>query len=127
MGKMTGWLHTSEPSVQALMGHKKEVFQKAGVTPNDDPNEVSVRVRAPVGDVPENAISPIGGPAPEETLKKKRDDKRWRQGSVTSGIAESITGRSSSSGASIYAMKGSVSSGSASTGHPFDDWTQGWQ
>ncbi|KAK3996833.1 hypothetical protein QBC44DRAFT_122266 [Cladorrhinum sp. PSN332] len=127
MGKMTGWLHTSEPSVYALMGHQKAAFQKAGVSPKDDADKVHARVRAPIGKIPKEAISPIGGPTPEEVLRQKKEEKKRRKHSTShsqSRISESIAGRSSSGGSSISTRKGSLSSPSAA--NPADDWSQDW-
>lgn len=120
IGKMAGWLQTSEPSVYALIEHQKEAFQKAGVSQKDT-TEVHDRLNAPIGEVPEDAISPIGGLAPEEILRKKTEESRRRKSSQV-GAADSIAGRLSSGSFLIYTRKGSVSSAAS----PFDHWSPNW-
>ena len=118
---MTGWLQTSEPSVYALMEHQKEAFQKAGVS-QKAATEVHDRLNAPIGEVPGDAISPIGGPAPEEILRRKAEESRRRKSSQGGAAADSIRGGSSSGSFSIYTRNGSVSSAAS----PFDSWNPNW-
>jgi hypothetical protein len=89
---LTSWLTVSEPSVQALKHHKKDVFQKAGI-PRDDP-EASRKLHVPVGEIPSHAIRPTGkGPDPEDLLREKADRRRRRaRGERKEGMSEGSIG-----------------------------------
>jgi hypothetical protein len=93
--KMTDWLTVTEPSAQALKQHKKEVFRRAGISP-DDP-ELNSKLHIPVGEIPAHAIKPSGpGPEPEEVLKKELEDRRSTRSSRGTSMSASRISPSSS-------------------------------
>ncbi|KAK4449475.1 hypothetical protein QBC34DRAFT_91417 [Podospora aff. communis PSN243] len=92
--KVTSWLATSEPSAQALKQHKKDSFAKAGI-PLDDPNgEASIKLHAPIGEIPADAIRPASSLSPEEVAKKKAAERQRRKMETRGG--DSRTSQSSS-------------------------------
>ncbi|KAM7189981.1 hypothetical protein V8F20_009915 [Naviculisporaceae sp. PSN 640] len=126
MNKISNWLSTSEPSAHALKQHKKESFQKAGISPDDV--DANAKLHAPIGTIPEDAIKPAAGPSPEEIVKKKRKARekemkqKGRQGSVasTSGSVKSGGGSRSVSfsGGSSSIQTGSISGYASSMSGP---------
>lgn len=103
MHKISSWLSTSEPSAHALKQHKKEAFQKAGISPKDV--DANAKLHAPIGTIPKDAIKPAAGPSPEEVVKKKRKarekQQKSRQGSVASGSGSGIVTASGSASFSV--------------------------
>jgi hypothetical protein len=92
--KVTSWLAMSEPSAQALKQHKKDSFARAGI-PLDDPNrEASIKLHAPIGEIPADAIKPASSLSPEEVAKKKAAERLRRKMEARGG--DSRTSRSSS-------------------------------
>jgi len=77
--QLKGWVSTSEPSAQAFKQHKKDTFQKAGVSTKDP--SANAKLRAPLGDIPEDAIHAKGkGLDPEEVaLQRARQRQQLRQ------------------------------------------------
>lgn len=73
--KLKGWVATSEPSSRALKQYKKETFEKAGLS-LDDP-DAAVKLEAPKGRIPEDAIKASGrGPGPEDIARLKALNKK---------------------------------------------------
>ncbi|KAK0737612.1 hypothetical protein B0T21DRAFT_411049 [Apiosordaria backusii] len=139
VSKLTGWLSTSEPSTQALLSHQKETFRKAGVPLTD--SEAHSKLRAPIGEIPSDAITSTTGPDPEELLRRKKEERkrreRERRGSEATTMAGSVRSGGSGSGSlSGYSMSGgsSVRKGSLSSpvggGHGGEmgqvPWNYGW-
>ncbi|KAJ9164928.1 hypothetical protein NKR19_g931 [Coniochaeta hoffmannii] len=102
---LSSWLTVSEPSTQALKHHKKEVFRKANISP-DDPT-ASAKLRIPGGEIPPGAIRPSGkGPDPEDVLRSRARERRragkspGSQGSsvFASDLSQSSSGRSEGKG-----------------------------
>jgi len=94
--KMASWFATSEPSAQALKQHKKDAFTKAGI-PLDDPNgEATVKLHAPVGEIPPDAIKPTSSLSPEEVAKNKAAERLRRKIESHGSGAGSRTSQSSS-------------------------------
>ncbi|KAK3330386.1 hypothetical protein B0H66DRAFT_527742 [Apodospora peruviana] len=122
MHKLTDWLSTSEPSAQALKQHKKDAFQKAGISSKD--SEASAKLHAPIGDIPAGAIKPTTGPSPEEVAKKRAEERRKLKQSLGDDVSGSASLKSpSSSGySSTSSPKGSVSV--PLDGFPFDGWSR---
>jgi len=75
ISKLTEWMATSEPSAQAFKQHQQDVFRKAGIRSRDD-EQASLKLHAPIGEVPPEAIKPAGGPTPEELVQKRREERR---------------------------------------------------
>ncbi|KAK4176295.1 hypothetical protein QBC36DRAFT_214310 [Triangularia setosa] len=134
VSKLTGWLTTSEPSTQALLSHQKEAFRKAGVPLTD--SEAHSKLRAPIGEIPSDAITSTTGPDPEELLRRKKEEKKRRErdrrgsevtaGSIRSGGSGSFSGHSMSGGSGSM-RKGSLSSpvGGGDIGEQVP-WNYGW-
>jgi len=75
LSQLKGWVSTSEPSAQALKKHRKDAFQRAGVSPKD--RSANARLNAPLGDIPEDAIKAKGkGPDPEEVARHTAQRRR---------------------------------------------------
>jgi hypothetical protein len=75
LGKVSDWVSTSEPSLQALKRYRSDTFHKAGISVND-PN-ANAKLHVPIGEIPSDAIKPTGrGPEPEEVALKKADMRR---------------------------------------------------
>ncbi|KAB5580435.1 hypothetical protein GE09DRAFT_437099 [Coniochaeta sp. 2T2.1] len=116
--KMTSWLATAEPSAQALKHHKKEMLRKAGL-PKDDP-EAGTKLRAPVGEIPADAIHPAGNWLdPEGVFGRKKDERRRDgvgplTGSQNSDVFGSMVSGSSSG------KSGRPKTGAGSEVFPFD-------
>lgn len=132
MNKISSWLSTSEPSAHALKQHKKEAFQRAGIPLKD--TEANVKLHAPIGQIPPDAIKPSAGPNPEEIIRRKAEQRRklkekqgrhqqqheqqrGRQHSTTSPSA-SASGSASFSGASGSILTPSLSGYSSSMSGP---------
>jgi hypothetical protein len=79
MTKMTRWLATSEPSAQALKQHKKESFTKAGIPLHDPNGEASIKLHAPIGEIPADAIKPTSSLSPEDIARKKAAERMRRK------------------------------------------------
>ncbi|KAK4201287.1 hypothetical protein QBC40DRAFT_278539 [Triangularia verruculosa] len=134
VSKLTGWLSTSEPSTQALLSHQKEAFRKAGVPLTD--SEAHAKLRAPIGEIPSDAITSTTGLDPEERLRRKKEERkrqeRERRGSEAVTVAGSI--RSNGSGSmSGYSMSGGSSTRKGSVSSPVGGdvggqapWNYGW-
>ena len=67
--KLSTWLATSEPSTQALLQHRRDSFQRAGLSPTEP--EPHAKLHAPIGEIPPDAIQPTTGPTPEEVVLRK--------------------------------------------------------
>ncbi|KAK4659835.1 hypothetical protein QC762_113295 [Podospora pseudocomata] len=118
VSKLTGWLSTSEPSTQALLSHQKEAFRKAGIPLTD--SEAHSKLRAPIGEIPSDAITSTTGPDPEELLRRRKEERRRKErrgseltagGSIRSGGSVgsgSLSGYSMSGGSGSF-RKGEVS------------------
>jgi hypothetical protein len=91
--KLAGWLATSEPSAQAFHQHRKESFQKAGISQKEE--EPHAKLHAPLGGIPSDAIHPSTGPRPEELLQKKAREWGARK-------QKHLKGSMSSTGPSLY-------------------------
>jgi hypothetical protein len=99
--KMTNWLGTSEPSVQALIQHRKETFERAGVSQKDV--DAHSKLHAPIGEIPPDAVRPATGPSPEELVRKKAAKRRKHKLTHhSSGAGGGSLAQPSSSGSSIY-------------------------
>ena len=74
--KLSTWLATSEPSAQALVQHRRDSFQRAGLSPTEP--EPHAKLHAPIGDIPPDAIQPTTGPTPEEVVLRKAAERSRR-------------------------------------------------
>ena len=74
--KLSTWLATSEPSAQALVQHRRDSFQRAGLSPTEP--EPHAKLHAPIGDIPPDAIQPNTGPTPEEVVLRKAAERSRR-------------------------------------------------
>ncbi|RKU42753.1 hypothetical protein DL546_006123 [Coniochaeta pulveracea] len=93
--KMTDWLTVTEPSAQALKQHRKEVFRRAGISPEDP--EACSKLHVPIGEIPSHAVKPSGpGPEPEEVLKRELEEKRSTRSSRETSRSGSRISHSSS-------------------------------
>ncbi|KAK0672886.1 hypothetical protein QBC41DRAFT_312996 [Cercophora samala] len=133
VSKLTGWLSTSEPSTQALLSHQKEAFRKAGVPLTD--SEAHSKLRAPIGEIPSDAITSTTGPDPEELLRRKKEERKRRErerrgsevtGSIRSGGSGSLSGFSMSGGSGRGSKKGEVASPVVGGGEQQVPWNYGW-
>lgn len=96
LSQLKGWITVSEPSIQALKRHKKDIYQKAGIA-LDDPR-ASAKLHLPIGMLPSEAIKPSGwGPEPEEAAMRKAEQNNKLQQSYNSSMSTSQGSRSSSS------------------------------
>ena len=68
--------------------------------------EANVKLQAPLGDIPKDAVKPASGPDPETVVKKKAAQKRLVRGG--SGASRSFPSYSSRS-ASAWSTRNSVS------------------
>lgn len=78
VSKMTSWLSTSEPSAQALKQHKKDAFARAGIPLGKPDAQVHVKLHAPIGEIPQDAIRAAGGLTPEEVARRKAAERRQK-------------------------------------------------
>ncbi|OIW34773.1 hypothetical protein CONLIGDRAFT_626821 [Coniochaeta ligniaria NRRL 30616] len=72
--KMTDWLAVSEPSAQALKNHRRDVFEKAGISKDD--KDARAKLHVPVGEIPADAIRPSKGPDPEDVFKRQAQERK---------------------------------------------------
>lgn len=92
LARLKDWTTTSEPSARALKQYRKEVFQKAGIA-LDDP-EAAIKLDAPIGQIPDDAIKPGGrGPDPEDLARRRTKNRKEMMGG--GGIFTGTAGGSS--------------------------------
>lgn len=78
LDKVSDWMSTSEPSLQALKRYRSDTFQRAGLSV-DDP-DANAKLHVPIGEIPSDAIKATGrGPEPEEIARKKAEIRRQMQ------------------------------------------------
>lgn len=96
IGKVTNWVSTSEPSLDALKRHRRETYQKAGIS-MDDP-DANAKLHVPIGEIPPDAIKPAGrGPEPEEIARRRAEHRRRQMSQFLQADFDSRRSISSSS------------------------------
>ncbi len=122
--KLSTWLATSEPSAQALVQHRRDSFQRAGLSPTEP--EPHAKLHAPIGDIPPGAIQPTTGPTPEEVMLRKTAErsKRDRHHHTRQDTGSSRSGPTSSD-LELWTLLSSYGGGQGSTTSASDSGSGG--